>query len=409
MANNRGRFYVEWWNIRKSTIYVLTVIIVFGSFIGGGIWYASRHNWFIPDPEASQPRDSARIISFEGEVRITRASTRDTILVTKETYAAPGDLIQTMSDGRAIIQMIDGSRVQMRPDSTMVIKSSTSLLGGKDVRLSVDDGQVNVRTNDQQGTNNIVELAESENRVLSNTDASFSADSQTQGGEIRVSRGGVENTINGETTVLSEDEYASLNGGKMTAHEKLLGPPRPVTPLNSEQIVDSGNGVNVAFTWQDPEGAQAVSYRLQISRSPIFASDAILVDRDSLTAREFRLTLTPGTYYWRLKGTARSGQTTNWNDAAKCIVVRGNSAIQMDADSLQVEHVGGNVYIITGHTASGLLVRSQGRETFAARDGNFRLQISSATPETRMEIGDERGNRIGFVISLRDGSIIRRY
>jgi len=409
MENKRSRFYVEWWHIRKSTIYVLSAVVILGSFIGGGVWYASRHNWFVPDADSAVPKDAARIIAFEGEVRITRAATRETILITKETYAAPGDMIQTMSAGRAIIQMIDGSRVQMRPDSTLVIKASTSLLGSRDVRLSVDDGQVNVRTTDQQGSNNVVELAESENHVLSNTDASFSADAQTKGGEIRVSRGGVENTINGETTVLTEDEYAALNGGKMTAHEKLLTPPKPVSPSNSEQIVDTGSGVNVAFTWQDAEGAQAASYRLQVSRSPMFASDAILVDRDSLATREFRLTLTPGTHYCRLKGTARSGQTTNWNDAAKCIVVRGNSAVQMDADSLQVEHVGGNVYIITGHTSPGLLVRSQGRETFASRDGNFKLQISSPGPETRLEVGDERGNRIGFVISLHDGSVLRRY
>src|SRR5690242_384354 len=125
MADRYGKkYYLEWWNIRKSTIYTVVGSLVLIVVIGGGTWYASRHNWFIPDPNVAVPKDAARIISFEGEVRITRAATRETIIITKETYAAAGDLIQTMNDGRAIIQMIDGSRVQMKPDSTLVIKSS---------------------------------------------------------------------------------------------------------------------------------------------------------------------------------------------------------------------------------------------------------------------------------------------
>ena len=407
--NNYRKFYVDWWNIRKTTIWVVVGSAIAIAALIVGISYASRNNWFMADPTAAVPKDAARIISFEGEVRITRASTRETILVTKETFAAAGDLIQTMSDGRAVIQMIDGSRVQMRPDSVMMIKESSSLFGGKDVRLSVDDGQVNVRTIDEQGTNNIVELAQSENRLLSNTDASFNADSQTQGGEIRVSRGGVETTIGGEKTVLGENEFAAVNGGQMTARERLLAPPRPVSPLNSTPVVDNGNGVNVTFTWADAEGNPAINYHLQISRSPIFAPDAILADRSGLTARDFRLTLTPGIYYWRVKATARSGQTTNWNDAWKVNVVRGTGGHAIEVAELQVERVGGTIYLITGRTSPGMMVRSQGRETFAGNDGAFRLQITAATNEAAVEVADDRGNRSGFVISLNNGAVVRRY
>ena len=409
MESKYRKFYVDWWNIRKATIWVVGGSVILIATLVAGLSYASRNNWFVPDQAAAIPKDAARIISFEGEVRITRAATRETIVVTKETYAAAGDLIQTMTNGRAIIQMIDGARVQMRPDSTLVIKESSSLFGGKDVRVSVDDGQVNVRTNDQQDTNNIVELAESENRLLSNTDASFDADAQTQGGEIRVSRGGVETTIGGEKTVLNENEFAALKGGQMTAREKLVAPPRPVSPSNSAQITDGGSGVNVMFAWQDAEGNPAINYHLQVSRSPIFASDAILADRNGLTSRDFRLTLTPGTYYWRLKGTSRSGQTTNWNDAWKVNIVRGTGGNPIEVADLQVERVGGNIYLITGRTSPGLLVRSLGRETFAGSDGAFRLQIAAATSEVSVEIGDDRGNRTGLVISLRNGAVVRRY
>ena len=413
MEDNRYRkIYVEWWNIRKSTIYGVIALALLGVGLYAGFTYASRNNWFIKNETSEVPKDAAKIVSFEGEVRITRSATRETILVTKETWVAAGDTVQTLSDGRAIIQMIDGSRYQVRPNSTIVVKDTTSLFGGRNVRVSVDDGQVNVRTSEQPAdTNNIVEVADSESRLLSNTDASFDADAGSGGGEIRISRGGVETTIGGEKTVIGENEFASVNGGKLSAREKLLAPPRQVSPNNSAQIVDSsGAGVAVAFSWQDADGNPASNYHLQISRSATFASDSILVDRVEMSSREFRLTgLSPGTYYWRLRSTSRSGQSTNWNEQWKFIVVKGGESITIDASEWQVERVGGNIYLISGRTMPGMTVRSQGRDTISGPDGAFKMQISSSSIETAVEIGDGRGNRNGFIISLRNGNVLRRY
>lgn len=406
------KFYVDWWNIRKSTIYGLVALVLLVGGIGGGAWYASRHNWFIPDPKEERPKDSAVILKFDGQVRITRAATRDMVIVTREnTFASPGDIIQTMEDGRAIIQMIDGSTYQLRPNAAITIKDNRTFLGGRDVRVSLEDGQLNVRTSEQsQDTNNVVEVADSENKLMSNTDATFDADADTNQGEIRISRGGVETTIGGEKTTIGENEYASVGNGKLSAKERLMGAPRPVSPDNSAQIVDQGRGANVALAWQDPEGNPAASYYLQISRSPTFASDSIMIDRSGLTSREFRLSsLSPGNYYWRLKATGRSGQTTSWNEPWKFMIVRPGESVAIDANSWAVENVGGTVYLLSGRTGPGLIVKSQGRETKSGPDGAFKMQISSPSIETAVEISDDRGNRTGFVISLRNAAVLRRY
>lgn len=413
MEDNKYRkFYVDWWNIRRSTIYGLIALIIFGGAIVGGAWWASKNNWFLPNDSIDIPKDAARVISFEGEVRITRAATRETILVTKETYVTAGDTIQTMADGRAVVQMIDGSRYNVKPNSTAVIGVSTSIFGGKDVRVRLNDGQLNVRTDDQgPDTKNIVELGESENQLLPKTDASFNADG-ANGGEIRISRGGVETTLGGEKTTIGENEFATVNGSKLSAREKLLAPPRPNSPGNSEQIVDSsGGGVAVNFAWQDPDGNPAASFYLQISRSSTFAPDAIMVDRNGMQSRDFRLAgLSPGTYYWRVKATAKSGQTTSWNDPWKFTVVRNGASIAIEASEWKVEGVGGGIYFISGRTQPGMIIRSAGRgDTFAASDGTFKIQISSPSTEAAVEIGDDRGNRGGFILSLRSGKLLRRY
>ena len=404
-------FYVDWWNIRKSTVYALIAIVVLGVSFALAVSYASRNNWFAATQDVEYPKDAARIVSFEGDVRITRAATRETILVTKETYVAAGDTVQTQADGRAVIQMIDNSVYNVRPNSTVVIKDTTSIFGGKNVRVSLGEGQINVRTDEQpQDTKNIVEVADSENQLMPRTDASFNADSQTGGGEIRISHGGVETTIGGTSTTIGENEYSAVNGGKLSAREKLLAPPQPTAPANGAAIVDTGGGATVTFAWQDPEGNPSASYYLQVSRSPIFASDAILVDRNQMQTREFSLAgLAPVTYYWRFKGTGRSGQTTNWNDAWKLSVARGGGGGNIDTVEWHVDHVGGSVYMISGRTRPGMVVTSQGRQTFAGADGSFRLQISSPSGETNVEISDDRGNRTGFVINLATGSVVRRY
>ena len=406
------KFYLDWWRIRRSTIYGLIAAVALISLISFGVWYAMRNNWVLQEAITDVPKDAARILSFEGEVRITRASTRETIIVTKETYVAAGDTIQTQADGKAIVQMIDGSVYTVRPNSTVIIRNNTSIFGGANVRVSLDDGQLNVRTEQQpESAQNVVEMFDSETALKSQTDASFNADSQTSGAEIRITRGSVDITVGGAKTTLSENEFASLNNGRITNKEQLLLPPKPTSPADAAQLVDNtGAGVSVGFTWQDDSTVPISGYYLQVSRSPIFAADAIMVDRSSLTTREFRLAgLAPGTYYWRIKSSSRSGQTSEWNPHWKFTVVRRGSSPAIDVGSWGVEPVGGNVYLISGRTQPGLLVRSQGNQVFAGPDGSFRLQISSPLSEVAVELSDDRGNRAGFVISLRNSRVLRKF
>lgn len=405
------KFYLDWWRIRRSTVYGLIAVVVLVSVIGLSVWIAMRNNWFLEQTITDIPKDSAKILSFEGDVRVTRAATRETIIITKETYVAAGDTIQTQADGRAIVQMVDGSVITVKPNSTVIIRNNSSIFG-PNVRVSLDDGQLNVRTDQQpDSAQNVVEMMDSETAVKPQTDASFNADAQTNGGEIRISRGSVDTTVGGAKTTLTENEFASVNDGRITSKEHLLLPPKPVSPADSAQVVDTTNtGVSVSFNWQDDSTLPIASYYLQVSRSPIFAADAILVDRSSLPSREFRLAgLSPGTYYWRVKSTSRSGQTSEWNAHWKFIVVRRGASAAIDAASWGVEQVGGNVYLISGRTQPGLLVRSQGNQVFAGPDGSFRLQISSPLSEVAVEMSDDRGNRAGFVISLRNSRVLRKF
>ena len=411
MESKYRKIYVEWWRIRRSTITGLIIFVCVVAAVGGGGWWAIKNNWFVPQDQTDIPKNAARIISFEGDVRITRTATRETIVVTKETYVAAGDTIQTQADGRAIVQMVDGSVYTVRPNSTVVIRDNSSLFGGgNNVRVSLDDGQLNVRTDQQpENAKNVVEMRDSETQLRPQTDASFNADDK--GAEIRVSRGGVETTVGGSKTTIAENEFASVNNGKIASKEQLLPPPRHVSPANMAQLVDAaGTGAGVSFAWQDDSLGAISGFYLQVSRSAYFASDGILVDRNGLTTRDFRLAgLSPGTYYWRLKATARSGQISEWSEPWKITVVKRETSKTIDVAGWQVESVGGNIYIIGGKTQPGLQVQSQGKQVYAGPDGSFRLQISTPLSEIAVELGDDRGNRAGLVLSLRTGKVLRRF
>lgn len=407
------KFYVDWWNIKKSTAYGIAAGLLFLILAIFGGWQLNKHDWFSKTGNTEIPKDAARLVSFEGDVRIIRAATRETILVTKETYLAAGDTIQTQADGKAQIRMIDGSTLSVRPNSTVVIRDSSSIFGGQNVRVALDGGQINVKTEDQpEGTNNIVELKESENRVFSQTDANFDINQKSGGGEIRISRGGVETNAGGEKTIIKDGEFAAINpNGKLSPREKLIAAPRLISPAVLEQIIASSNGTaDATFRWQNPESGTGFNYGLQIAASPFFLKDSLIIEREPLTTPSFSLAnLTPGNYYWKVRTTAASGQTGEWSEPWKFTVVKREESESLTASDWQVEKLGGNLYLVNGKTRSGATVRILGRETFASGDGSFRLQVSTPSAETIVEINDEHGNRSRFVLALGTGKIIRQY
>lgn len=413
MEKKYRKFYIDWWNIKKSTVYGIGAVLVFLILAIFGGWWAVKHDWFSKNTAAEIPKDAARLVSFEGDVRIIRAATRETILVTRETYLSAGDTIQTQADGKAQVRMIDGSSLSVRPNSTVVIRDNSSIFGGQNVRVALDDGQINVKTQDQpEGTNNVVELKQTENRLFPQTDASFDINQTNGGGEIRISRGGVETNAGGEKTILKDGEFAALNpNGKLAPKEKLLAAPRLISPAVLEQIFAASNGAaDATFRWQNAENGTGFSYGLQISTSPFFLKDSLVIEREPLAASSFSLAnLTPGNYYWKVRATTPSGQTSEWSEPWKFTVIKREESQPLTASDWQIEKLGASLYLISGKTQPGATVRILGRETFAASDGGFRLQVSTPSAETTIEIGDEHGNRSRFVISLGTGKIIRQY
>ncbi|MCS6875140.1 MAG: FecR family protein [Pyrinomonadaceae bacterium] len=403
------KFYIDWWRIKKSTVYGFLFVLGFLLISVGSVWFLVKSGWIaIGKDELNFPANAARVLSFEGDVRIIRASTRSSEKVTGRTFVLAGDTIQTGADGRAEILMIDGSTLWIRPNSTVIIRDNSSVMGGTNVRVNLGGGQINVRTEDQsEASQNIVEVRDSQNRLFAQTEASFNINQKLGTGEIRISRGSVETTIGDERIIIQANEFASIGNGRITAKEKLLQPPKLLSPAALEQILANSEGkADVTFRWQEIDDAAGV-YDFQVSVSPFFVPEAVIKESEGLRTTDFVLaSLNFGTYYWRVRATSSSGQMSEWSEPWRFTVVKREESKLLKVTDWKVENLGGGVYRISARTEPGATVRIMGRETFARNDGLFTLQIRTFSDEIKVEILNESGLSSEYLFSLTKGKVL---
>jgi len=348
-------------------------------------------------------------MSFEGDVRVVRAATRQLVVANSDVQLYPGDTVQTQADGRARISMADGSTVVVRPNSTIIIRDNASAEDGKrsNVHVVVDSGQMLVRTQPQSEDNkNVVETPKTQNQISGQTAASFGV-SPEGNEEIRVDSGNVESANRaGERLSLKGGDYVAVNqSGTISKPEHLLDVPHPLQPHDLEKLsVGNGGSASVALRWQRPQSGAPSYYRVEVATSPFFVPSGKVIERDQLVETQFNASdLRPGAYFWRIRATASSGQTSDWSEPLKFIVAtQGANTGAVPMSNLTAVYLGGNVYIIRGTTSPGTSLRVSGREAAAAGDGVFQIQISAPAGmrEVTIEASDAQGNNARYRVPL---------
>jgi hypothetical protein len=143
---------------------------------------------------------------------------------------------------------------------------------------------------------------------------------------------------------------------------------------------------------------------VEVATSPFFVPEGKVIERDQLSATQFSASdLRPGSYFWRIRATASTGQTSEWSEPLKFIVTApGVKSAALPASNLSAILLGGNVYIIRGTTQPGANVRVFDREASAALDGNFQVQISppANTRDVTIQISDTQGNLSTYKVPL---------
>jgi hypothetical protein len=413
MVTRISRFDADWWIVQKRFIYLAIIIACLAVVAGCAGFYVYLYgNPFKGVADNIGTSAGARFVSLEGGVKVVRANTRESLQARADTRLFPGDIVQTQEDGRARITLADGSNLFVKPNSVVTIAENTAAEGGRQtkVRVAVESGQINVRTEQQnEGASNIVGTHLTESRISPETDASFHVrDDKTEA--IRVGSGAVEtSTSDGDTTTLRAGEYAAVNQqGAIAQREKLLDAPVPVTPRNLERVAARRGSVTaVALKWQKPSTGAPAHYRVEVATSPFFVPAGMLIERDQLQSNELTVDdIRQGNYFWRVLAVAQSGQTSDWSEPQKFVVVgEGGTGEEVGFAGVQIEYVAGQIYLVRGRTQPGNTVRCSGRETLATRDGLFQLQINAphGARDVLLEAADTQGNRNSAKYALPPG------
>ena len=409
MISKVGHFEIEWWVIQRRAIYIAVLVGVSCVLVGG----ASLYVWKYGNPlknvaiRTDLPA-GARFMSFEGDVRVIRSATREVIVASNDTQLYPGDTVQTQADGRARINMADGSTVVLRPNSTIIIRDNAGAEDGKrsNVHVVVDSGQMLVRTQPQGEGQNVVETPKTQTQIGGQTQASFGVNKEGTE-EIKVHTGSVE-MVNrsGEKASLQGGQYIAVNRqGTMSKPQRLLEVPQPLQPHNMEKVFVGGNGsATVALRWQKPQSGVPAYYRVEVATSPFFVAEGKVIERDQLVATQFNASdLRQGAYFWRIRATDTAGQISDWSEPLKFLITtQGAGVSAVPVSNLTSVYLGGNVYVIRGTSAPGTSVRVSGREATAASDGNFQVQITapSGTREVTIQASDLQGNNSQYRVPL---------
>jgi FecR protein len=314
----------------------------------------------------------AHFTALDGTVRIKKASGNSWI---KADYSVPlekGDVVQTGSEGMAKVVFNDGTSYTVKQDSLIVVEeNSANDQQQTNVAVAVSTGTVDLSTATySQGSKSQVIVAGATASLSPESAAQVHNDPKSDRHEILMKKGSGEVTRNGETVKLANWEKVSFQGQKSHLEKaKEIGPPTPIAPANMAPLFSAGEAMkDVSFSWT--RMANAVGYRLRISRNPYFSST--LVDKKVNTTAVTVTSLGEGAYYWMVQSYDAAGKESVESEKNRFTIIskgKQTEAIQLELDPF-VQH--GHVIEVTGKTQTGARVMVNGSEVpMLNPDGGF--------------------------------------
>jgi len=318
----------------------------------------------------------AHITALDGTVRVKKSNSNSWVAADYNVPLEKGDVVQTGSEGMAKIVFNDGTNYTVKQDSLIVIEeNSANDQQQTSVTVEVSTGTVDLTTATYvQGSKSTVVVDGATASLAPESAAMVHNNAKKDEHEILFRKG----SGNGETVHLSDWEKVTF-GSQSPSMAKLkeIGPPTPISPANMMPIFVSGDPKPVEFSWTAM--ANAVGYRLRISRNPYFSST--LVDRKVNTPDVVVSGLSEGAYYWLVQSyDADSKESIESEKNRFTIIPKGKDTIAINLElEPMVQH--GHVIELTGKTEVGARVMVNGREVpVIGNDGKFHYFTPSLPP-----------------------------
>jgi hypothetical protein len=314
----------------------------------------------------------AHFTALDGTVRVKKGNGNSWVAADYNIPLEKGDVVQTSSEGMAKVVFNDGTSYTVKQDSLIVIEeNSANDQQQTNVAVAVSTGTVDLSTATySQGSKSQVIVDGATASLAPESTAQVHNDPKLDQHEILMKKGAGEVSRNGETVQLANWEKVSFQAAQPHMEKaKDAGPPTPISPANMAPIFTSGEATkDVEFSWTPM--ANAVGYRLQISRNPYFSST--LVDKKVNTADVTVTSLGEGAYYWMVQSYEASGKESVESEKNRFTIIpkgKQTEAIDLELDPF-IQH--GHVIEVTGKTQIGARVMVNGREVpMISTDGTF--------------------------------------
>jgi hypothetical protein len=314
----------------------------------------------------------AHFTALDGTVRVKKSTGNSWVTADYTLPLEKGDVVQTGSEGMAKVVFNDGTSYTVKQDSLIVIEeNSANDQQQTNVAVAVSTGTVDLSTATfVQGSKSQVIVAGATASLAPESAAQVHNDPKGDQHEILLKKGTGEVTRNGQTVHLADWEKVTFQAQEAhMAKAKEIGPPTPISPANMMPIFVSGEGTkDVEFSWTPM--ANAVGYRLRISRNPYFSST--LVDKRVNTADVTVTSLGEGAYYWMVQSYDTAAKESVESEKNRfTIIPKGKQTVAIDLElDPFVQH--GHVIEVTGKTQTGARVMVNGREVpMIGQDGTF--------------------------------------
>jgi len=314
----------------------------------------------------------AHFTALDGTVRLKKGNGSSWVTADYNIPLEKGDVVQTGSEGMAKVVFNDGTSYTVRQDSLIVIEeNSANDQQQTNVAVAVSTGTVDLSTATySQGSKSQVIVDGARASLAPESAAQVRNDPKAEQHEILMKKGTGEVTRNGETVKLANWEKVTFTGQASHLEKaKEIGPPTPIAPANMAPLFSSGEATkDVEFSWTPM--ANAVGYRLRLSRNPYFSST--LVDKKVNTAAVTVTGLGEGVYYWMVQSYDTTGKESVESEKNRFNIIstgKQTEAIDLELDPF-IQH--GHVIEVTGKTQTGARVMVNGSEVpMLSTDGSF--------------------------------------
>jgi hypothetical protein len=241
------------------------------------------------------------IDQLEGEVRMMRASAPSWVPARKGQGISPGDVLQTDSDSAAVLVIPGVIRLDVAPNSVVVLATARSTDDGLKVGLRLASGSLEFATD---------QVHRGEEPELLMADTTFIPVEQTSGRAWALAKSGNYSIVllrgsgvlnrDADGFELKPFERATLQAGEQDFQLKQeLAPPVLLAPEQGARMVVGNCSSPVEFSWGAVDAASAYHFRIASTR--FFAEP---ITETTVFSRSLQLQLPQGDYFWQVEGVA---------------------------------------------------------------------------------------------------------